>query len=194
MKESKKSLKLNESELIDLITKIVNESFPAAELQSGVHKDSGKENADALSDVEKKIKEYLNFDGNDNPEFPNQVGGEVKARRADEKEADEVATHRGGGMEDLDYDVEPSKEFKERIEMALKGDTKMGNSQEAANVIPSKLGEKIIKKVKKKDQEEADAPMYAKDIQPSRETKKKDVVSEEIQRMKQMASYNKKTQ
>lgn len=194
MKESKKSLKLNESELIGLITKIVNESFPAAELQGGVHRDSGKQNFDALSDVEEKIKQYLNFDGNDNPEFPNQIGGEVKARRVDEKEADEVATHRGGGMEDLDYDVEPSKEFKERIEMALKGDVKMGNSQEAANVIPSKLGEKTIKKVKKKDQEEAEAPMYAKDVQPSRETKKKDVVSEEIQRMKQMASYNKKTQ
>ena len=51
-----------------------------------------------------------------------------------------------------------------------------------------------IKKVKKKDQEESEAQMYAKAVQPSRETKKKDVVSEEIQRMKQMASYNKKTQ
>jgi hypothetical protein len=192
--ESKKSIKLTESELISLITNIVNESFPAAELQGTVHKKSGEQNEDALSDVEEKIKEYLNFDGNDNSEFPHQVGGEVKARRADEKEADEVSTHRGGGMEDLIYDVDPSKEAQDRHEKALKGDTKMGNSQDAANVIPSKLGEKIIKKVKKKDQEESEAQMYDKAVQPSRETKKKDVVSEEIQRMKQMASYNKKTQ
>jgi len=142
--ESKKSIKLTESELISLITNIVNESFPAAELQGTVHKKSGEQNEDALSDVEEKIKEYL--------------------------------------------------EAQDRHEKALKGDTKMGNSQDAANVIPSKLGEKIIKKVKKKDQEESEAQMYAKAVQPSRETKKKDVVSEEIQRMKQMASYNKKTQ
>jgi hypothetical protein len=46
--------------------------------------------------------------------------------------------------------------------------------------------------------------MYNKDVQPSREVpskkvnesvdSKKDVISEEIKRMKEMASYNKKTQ
>jgi hypothetical protein len=75
----------------------------------------------------------------------------------------------------------------------------MGNSQDAANVIPSKLGEKIIKKVKRKDKQEASMKMYNKDVQPSREVKEskeesKKVISEEIQRIKQMASYNKKTQ
>ena len=194
MKESKKSVKLNESELISLITKIVNESFPGAETYATVRKDSGKENSDALSDVEKKIKDFLSFDDNDNPEFPNQIGGEVKARRADDEEADEVATHRGGGLEDLAYDVEPSKETKERHEKALTGDVKMGNSQDAANVVPSKLGEKIIKKVKRKKEEEAKAPMYAKDPQPTTVVKESTVISEEILRMKQMASYNKKTQ
>lgn len=198
MNESKKTIRLNESELITLITNIVNESFPAAELQNTVHKKSGEQNDDSLSDVEKKIKSYLDFDGNDNPEFPHQVGGEVKARRADEKESDEVATHRGGGLEDLIYDIDPSKEFDEKTKKALVGDSTMGNSQDAANIVPSKLGEKIIKKVQRKDKEEADAPMYAKDAQPVSEvnesTEDKHVVSEEIKRMKEMASYNKKTQ
>lgn len=198
MMESKKSIKLNESELIKLITNIVNESFPGAEVYDRIHKDSGKENSDALSDVEKKIKEYLTFDDNDNPEFPNQIGGEVKARRADEKEADEVATHRGGGLEDLVYDVDPGKEFDERTKKSLNGDTTTGNSQEAANVVPSKLGEKIIKKVQRKDEEEADAPMYVKDKQPvesvNESEEAKTIISEEIKRMKEMASYNKKTQ
>ncbi len=199
MYESKKSIRLSESELVTLIKKMVSEAVPGMETYEKSHKGSGSQNNEALSDVEQKIKEYLNFDGNDNPEFPNQIGGEVKARRADEKESEEVADHRGGGLEDLIYDVDPSKEAQDRHEMALKGDTKMGNSQDAANVVPSKLGEKIIKKVKRKDKEEEKMPMYNKDVQPSREVKESEqaaenVISEEIQRMKQMASYNKKTQ
>lgn len=199
MYESKKSIRLSESELVSLIKKMVSEAVPGMETYEKSHKGSGSQNNEALSDVEEKIKEYLNFDGNDNPEFPNQIGGEVKARRADEKESEEVADHRGGGLEDLIYDVDPSKEAQDRHEMALKGDTKMGNSQDAANVVPSKLGEKIIKKVKRKDKEEENMPMYNKDVQPSREVKESEqaaqnVISEEIQRMKQMASYNKKTQ
>jgi|LauGreDrversion4_2_1035121.scaffolds.fasta_scaffold25403_5 hypothetical protein len=197
--EGKLSIRLSESELVTLIKKMVSEAVPGMETYEKSHKGSGSQNDEALSDVEKKIKEYLNFDGNDNPEFPNQIGGEVKARRADEKESEEVADHRGGGLEDLIYDVDPSKEAQDRHEMALKGDTKMGNSQDAANVVPSKLGEKIIKKVKRKDKEEEKMPMYNKDVQPSREVKESEqaaenVISEEIQRMKQMASYNKKTQ
>jgi hypothetical protein len=188
------SIKLNESELISLIAKIVNESFPGAEKYNTVHKDSGKQNSDALSDVEQKIKNFLSFDDNDNPEFPNQIGGEVKARRADEDEADEVALNRGGGLEDLAYDIEPSEEAKERHKKALTGHTTMGNSQDAANVIPSKLGEKIIKKVKRKKEAIEAAPMYGKDPQPSTIVKESKLVSEEILRMKQMASYNKKTQ
>ncbi len=197
MYESKKTIRLSESELVSLIKKMVSEAVPGMETYEKSHKGSGSLNDEALSDVEKKIKDYLNFDGNDNPEFPNQVGGEVKARRADDEESEEVADHRGGGLEDLIYDVEPSKEAQDRHEMALKGDTKMGNSQDAANVIPSKLGEKIIKKVKRKDKEEAEASMYPKDAQPVKivkEAKEETIISEEIQRMKQMASYNKKTQ
>lgn len=198
MNETKKSVRLNESQLVELIKKMVNEAVPGIETYQKAHKESKSQNDDALSDVEKKIKEYLNFDGNDNPEFPHQIGGEVKARRADEKESDEVADNRGGGLEDLIYDVDPSKEAQERHEMALKGDTKMGNSQEAANVIPSKLGEKIIKKVKRKDKLEADMPMYNKDVQPienvNESEEPKAIISEEIKRMKEMAAYNKKTQ
>jgi hypothetical protein len=188
------SIKLNESELISLIAKIVNESFPGAEKYNSVHKDSGKENSDALSDVEQKIKNFLSFDDNDNPEFPNQIGGEVKARRADEDEADEVALNRGGGLEDLAYDIEPSEETKERHKKALTGHTTMGNSHDAANVVPSKLGEKMIKKVKRKKEAIEAAPMYGKDPQPSTIVKESKMVSEDILRMKQMASYNKKTQ
>ncbi len=197
--EGKSSIRLSESELVNLIKKMVSEAVPGMETYEKSHKGSGSLNDEALSDVEQKIKDYLNFDGNDNPEFPNQIGGEVKARRADDEESEEVADHRGGGLEDLIYDVDPSKEAQDRHVKALTGDSKMGNSHDAANVVPSKLGEKIIKKVKRKDKEEENMPMYNKDVQPSREVKESEqaaqnVISEEIQRMKQMASYNKKTQ
>lgn len=199
MYESKKSIQISESELVKIIRKMVAESVPGLSTFEKAHKESGSQNKEALSDIEKKIKEYLNFDGNDNPEFPNQIGGEVKARRADEKEAEEVADHRGGGLEDLIYDIDPSEEAQERHKKALTGDSTMGNSQDAANVVPSKLGEKIIKKVKRKDKEEAAAPMYNKDVQPVKVVKESEdastnVISEEIKRMKEMVSYNQKTQ
>lgn len=197
MNESKKKVRLTESELVKLI-KTIAESVPGLEKYKSAHTGSGKENSDALSATEKKIKDYLSFDGNDNPEFPKQIGkGEKVARQNTSEEDEVVADNRGGGMEDLNYDQEPSKQFKERLKMALTGDSKMGNSHDAANVIPSDLGEKLIKKAERKHKEEEKAPMYVKDPAPVNnvnESVTKSVVLDEIKRMKDMVNYNKKTQ
>lgn len=197
MNESKKKIRLTESELVKLI-KTIAESVPGLETYKRSHKASGQENNDAMSDTEKKIKDYLTFEGNDNPEFPKQVGKGEKAARQNTSEEDEVvADNRGGGMEDLDYEYEPSKQFKERLKMALTGDSKMGNSHDAANVIPSDLGEKMIKKVERRKKEIAKAPMYQKDPAPVTELNEsvsKSNVLNEIKRMKDMLNYNKKTQ
>jgi hypothetical protein len=61
------------------------------------------------------------------------------------------------------------------------------------------LGDKIIKKVERRKKEIAKAPMYEKDPAPTRsvnesEAKDNKVVLEEINRMKEMLGYNKKTQ
>lgn len=200
MMESKRSVRLTEAELVNLISKMVNEAVPGLTISQKAHKLSGAENKQAMSDVEKKIKDYLTFDGNDNPEFPGHNSGEVEARQNSEDDDEYVANNRGGGLEDLDYDNEPSEKFKERVEMSLKGHVKMGNADNGVgNVIPSKLGEKIIKKVKQKKEYEKEAPMYEKDPAPVKnvneaEVEKKQVISEEIKRMKEMVSYNKKTQ
>jgi hypothetical protein len=196
MYESKKSVKLTEAELVKLISGMVNEAVPGLSAFQKAHKESGSQNDQALSDVEKKIKQYLTFDGNDNPEFPGHNEGDVEARQSTGDEADEIADNRGGGLEDLDYDVEPSDKFKERLEMSLKGHTKMGNAQEGiGNVIPSKLGEKMIKKVKRKEEAKKEAPMYVKDPAPvKKDVNESKVISEEVNRMKEMFSYNKKTQ
>jgi hypothetical protein len=195
MYESKKSVRLTEAELVNLISQMVNEAVPGLTTFEKAHKESGSQNDQALSDVEKKIKQYLTFDGNDNPEFPGHNEGDVEARQSTGDEADEIADNRGGGLEDLAYDVEPSDKFKERLQMSLKGDTKMGNAQKGVgNVIPSDLGEKMMKKVKRKEEAKKEAPMYVKDPSPSIHVNESKVISEEINRMKEMFSYNKKTQ
>lgn len=197
MNENKKKIRLTESELVKLI-KTISESVPGLETYKRSHKGSGEINRASLSNTDKILKDLLSIDGNDNPEFPKQVGkGEKSARQNTSEEDEIVATNRGGGMEDLDYDVEPSKHFKDRLKMALTGDSKMGNSHDAANVIPSDLGEKMMKKAERKNKEDEKAPMYEKDPAPItnvNESVTKSNVLNEIKRMKDMVNYNKKTQ
>lgn len=188
---TKKTLRLTESELIELISKMVSESVPGIEVTKKAQSGSEKENNENLKDVEQKLKDYASFDGNDNPEFPNQEGqGEEKQARQNSEEDDEfVADNRGGGLEDLDYDNEPSEMFRERLKMALSGDSKMGNSQDYANVVKSDLGDKIAKKVERKKKAEAEAPMYNKDSQPINES-----LQSELLKIKNLSEYNKSTQ
>ena len=105
------------------------------------------------------------------------------------------------GLQDLDYDNKPSKEFIERLRMALEGDPKMGNGQkDTANTIPSNVGKDLYNSIdKEKEKREEELVSYVKDPAPTTdvnesEKKSKEVVLEEIKRMKDMASYNKKTQ
>ena len=198
--EGKKVLRLTESEMIKVIKQIVESSIPGLESLNKAKKSTGEETKSHMADVEKQLKKQASFDGNDNPEFPKQVNkGEKVARVNSEKEDKDVADNRGGGMEDLDYVNEPSENFKKRLKMALEGDALMGNSQEYANVIKSDTGKKIAEKVLRKNKEEEEAPMYNKDTQPVKNVnessfKFSELLNEEISKMKNIASYNKKTQ
>ena len=121
-----------------------------------------------------------------------------------EEQNDDIDINRGGGMQDLNYDYEPSEQFKERLKMALEGDPKMGNSQDAANVIKSKTGEntsKIEKKKKEAIKKEKQISwghswVSPEDVRTVNESKKetKNILEEEIKRMKNIAGYDKKTQ
>lgn len=212
----KKTITLNEEQMKKLLEKIVSEA--AETMDSTTEKaisDSGKENADYLAAVEKKIKDYLSFKGNDNPEFPNQIGkGEEKAARQNSDEQDElVDIDRGRGPQDLDYDTdgvddngEPGKKFQDRLEKALTGDSTMGNSQDAVGVVKTDTGKKIVKSMKKRRAALRKEPIYPKEAvpvdtkpepalgRPVNEEKENAVLKEELERMKQMVSYNKKTQ
>ena len=204
--ESKKAtLRLSESELVSLISRMVSESVPGLEFTKKAQKVSGDDSKSHMSDVEKKLKDISTFNGNDNPEFPNQINkGEKVAQRTTDEENETIEDYRGGGMEDLNYDYEPSEKFKVRLKKALEGDSTMGNSQDAANVIPSKTGENIAKKVERKAKKISKEPQISwghswKDpegVKAVNETKTtmSSVLEEEVQRMKKIFGYNEKTQ
>jgi hypothetical protein len=205
MYESKKrTLKLTESELVSLISRMV-ESVPGVEVTKRAQKGSKKENDDYMKEVGTKLKKASSFDGADNPEFPKQNGkGEKMAINATPEQDEYTATHRGGTLADLDYDQEPSENFKKRLKMALEGDPKMGNSQDAANVIKTDTGKNIDKISKKKKEIEKDAkeiswghswksPEEVVIVKESKTTMSS-VLNEEIERMKKMYGYDEKTQ
>ena len=201
MESKKKVLRLTESQLVKLIGKMVNEAaVPGLETQKKVHSASGKENDANLNDVNKKIKNQLEIPGGSNPEFPesNKKGEKVVVNN-DEKEDEFVSNFRGGTLLDLDYDSEPSEEFKARLKKSLDGDATMGNSHDAGNVIPTNTGKKLADRAKKKEEEQEKAPMYKKDPAPTKEVNESEVlktnlINEDIEKMKKILGYNKKTQ
>lgn len=205
----KKKIRVTESEMMKIINQIVAESIPGLEAVTSAHRLDKKYAEEHLNSVDKKMKDYLSFKGNDNPEFPNQIGGEKKAYNNTEKEDEYVEDNRGGGMEDLDYDHEPSEEFIERLKKSLSGHPTMGNAQngDVTNVIPSKTGENMVKAMERKAQMRKDKPMYNKDTTPVKtvkdlggqktieEVKKPNmIVKNEISRMKEMFNYINKGQ
>ena len=196
--KEKKVLRLKESEMVSLIKRIVSESLPTATIKAQAQ--SKKDNEANAKEVADKIKKSQSFDGNDNPEFPKPIGkGEKVARQNTPEQEKEIQDNRGGGMEDLDYDIEPSEQFKQRLKKALEGDSTMGNSQDAANVVKSDLGKKIADKVERKKEQKEDMVMYNKDVQPVKVVKEsttnfKSILNEELEKMKKIANYDKKTQ
>jgi hypothetical protein len=186
-------------------TYTLNESVPGLAVTNKVKSVSKKDTDSYMKDVEKKLKNVSSFDGNDNPEFPKQIGkGEKMAINNTEKQDEIVSNNRGGGMEDLNYEIEPSEKFKERLRMALEGDTKMGNSHDAANVIKTNTGKNLIKKSEKKKelQSKNSEVSWGHDWKTSKDSvvkenntsKMSSIIEEEIKKMKKIIGYDEKTQ
>jgi len=202
IKESKKkTLRLTEIEMIKIIKNIINETVPGLVMAKKSSGRSGKESKEYLSTVEKKMKDFLSFDGNDNPEFPKQVGkGDKVARQNSEKEDEEVAKN-FSGLQNLDYDIEPSENFKKRLKMAIEGDKMMGNgSKDVANVVASKVAmDKMEKQIKNRKKDKEERVIYKKEVLPVKNVNESKInlsglLDEEINKMKKISSYNKKTQ
>jgi hypothetical protein len=214
----KKTLRLTETELTNLIAKMVSESIPGLDAAKKSHTESGKENQEYLASVDKKMKDYLSFDGNDNPEFPKAIGKGEKVARKNTPEQEEEIAKNYAGLENLEYDIEPSEQFKKRLKMAIEGDTLMGNGKvtEPANIKPSngadkgneakekegnhiqtpETAKKIEKQVKDREEDKKKRVLYSKEKVPVSESKVNfsSVLDAEIKKMKNISEYNKKTQ
>jgi hypothetical protein len=229
-------LRLSEDELIDLIENIIKEQATkkvkgniadktpvGLELTQKVLRQDKKENDGSLSDVGKKMSEYLK-DGSkgkfeENPKSFPKGNGELakmdkKAYEADSDVEEYIEEFSyGGGMENLDYDeIKPNEEW---MEKTLEGSSKTGNSSEYANAVETDLGKKINAKRKKNMFSQEKKNSYKKDDQPtsgsnkSKEQKESDklftklestedkshkLVVEQLEKMKHLFNYSKKTQ
>ena len=153
-KTVKESLQLTESEMIDLIEKIVMEQKKAkgmAETEK-VLSANKKENEDAIKAVTKKMKEYLK-DGskgeyNMEPKiFPKGNGELAKmdkmAYNSSEAVDEYIDAFAHPGQTNLVFDeIKPDDE---KIKRYLKGDAKSGNSQKYANAVETEVGDKFYK-------------------------------------------------
>jgi len=213
--KNKRVLRLTESQFVKLMKKIVTEAevnqpytksvgkgskesvdqnVPGVSNTKSAHTENGKQNKEHLSNVDKKMKDYLSFDGNDNPEFPKQIGkGEKVARQNTEKQEQEIEDNRGRGPQDLTYDNEDNFAEKqtERIKKALNGDSTMGNDEEeGSNTIKSDTGKKIEDNIKKRQEIKKEEPLYNRAAVPTEKKK----LNEDILKMKKLIGYNQKTQ
>ena len=158
----KESLKLSESELIDLIESIVKEDLKTtggkvrglSEYEKS-HKGSGKENEEYIKSVTKKMKEYLK-DGSkgeytESPtHFPKGNGQlekmKTKKYTMSKDGEDFIDDFNRPGMENLDYDeIHPNEDW---MENNIEGSSKTGNNPKWANAEETDLGKKINKKRK----------------------------------------------
>jgi len=185
-KKSKSILKLSESEMIDLIEKIVLEDKEKVKSNiknltepkglstyKRVVKTSGKENDDYIKSVAKKMKDYLKDgskgDYETNPKhFPKNNGGLAKMKKMAyevSKDGEEfLDDYMKPGMENLDYDeIQPNEDWmKDNIE----GSSRTGNNPDWANAEETELGAKLNKKRKENKFAKAKRAAYNKSPQP----------------------------
>jgi hypothetical protein len=157
----KKKIVLKESDLIKLIETIINEDVP------NIKPKNKKINKASTDETDKKIKNYLKFDGNTNPTFPkSNTSNKIKKVNNTKEEDEIVSDNRGRGTQDLNYDNEPRKEFKERLKNSLTGDSTMGNSQDALNVVKTDTGKNMLKNSEKRQKNKKDETLYKKEKVP----------------------------
>lgn len=136
-KHREKNDELNEAEV------------PGISITKKTLKNAKSQNNKYLKAVDKKIKDYLNFKGNSNPEFPHQNNSKTDYKspmyRNSKEDTEFIDDFRGMGLQDAN-----GADTLDRIDDYLNGSTRTGNSQDAANVVPSTLGKKMMKTIKRK--------------------------------------------
>ena len=181
------------------------------------HKASGKENSDYLKSVTKKMTEYLKDASKGkyetNPDIFPKGNGELakmskKAYIPSDAVKDYTENLTAAGLENLDYDeIHPNEEW---VENNVVGSSKTGNNPEWANTGKSDVNKKrnevrkknMLAKIKRKAYNKAPQPVLndktgedeGSKILMKLESKEEKKIAEEFNRMKQLISYEKKTQ
>ena len=213
VKDSKVEVNETTTETIKkLVTKKLKDKLseakhPGYDAYEKAVKKSKTENTKAMKDTKKKFKEYENFEGNENPQFPHQemsqtnADGQFQYYRNDEKSQEFVDDFAHPGL--IDFDI--NNVNMDRLTKYLEGSQETGNAQKDAegealgNVVPSDLGEKMLKSMKRRKEKVADqqASMtnlrgITPDVQKVKQVKED--VNIDVESMKKLWNYNKKTQ
>lgn len=148
--------------LINKLNEAPNQNnFPGKTITNRTLSDAGKQNNEAMSAVEEKIKNYLNFKNTSHPEFPHQNNSKTDYKspvyRNNSAQKEYIEDWRGMGLEDAQYQTQPNEWFEDQVNDYLEGSSKTGNNtgkdfsgQQVGNVVPSDLGKNIENKVKRK--------------------------------------------
>lgn len=232
--ESKKTLKLSESELIDFIEKLVKEQSEKVKpnisvkspkgltkTQEVIKKSKGESDENA-KEVSSKMSNYLK-DGSKgkfemNPDIFPKGNGEIekmnkKAYTPSGAVEEYIENFAYPGLENLSYDeIKPNDKW---VEDNLVGSSRTGNNPKWANAVDTGLGEKFNEKRKKNLYQKEKQRSYKRVTQPvdeagegegekeldnmfakleSKKDKKTKLISEDMSKMKNLISYNRKTQ
>ena len=174
-----------------------SKNTPGINLTKKVLNKAKSETNSHLKQVDKKIKDYLDFEGNSHPEFPHQNNSKTDYKspmyRNSTEDEEFIDDFRGMGLEDAN-----GVDTLDRIGDYLNGSSETGNAQTSkdgkalGNVVPNKVGEKVLKKVKRKKAKIAKQKSkmtnlrgYTPDVQ---------AVVKESTKIKHLFEYKEKTQ
>jgi hypothetical protein len=217
-------IRLTEDDMVDLIENIVNEQktkMKSLEKPRGMvtyekaHRESGKENKDYMTSLGKKMKDYLK-DGSKgkyemNPKkFPVGNGelGEMSKKAYEMTDELEDFNYEIGGQ---NFPVSDGIEFDEkRMDKYFKGDSTTGNAP-GGNALESDANERFnkmrkkntLKKLKDQSYKRVSQPVFDEKFEEvgklnlkmeTIDEKRINILNEEFDRMKDLFSYNRKTQ
>ena len=206
MKKGRKIYALTEQQVERVVRYLVSEDgVPGLTVTDNVKKEEKKINDQNAKEVAAKLKKANSFEGNDNPEFPKPIGkGDKMLRKNTDAEQDEIDANENRTPLEIEYDTEPSEQFKDRAKKAIEGHSTMGNGvEDGTNAVNGDAAKTIQDVSKKKMKAQEEEPLYKKEEVPvDEEGKHKDKkhsalneeVGNEINRLKELYKYNKKTQ
>lgn len=192
------------------LTSKINEAssiVPGLDAYKKATKKSKKESDAYHKATKKKFKKYDKFEGNESPDFPHQEmsktnnDGQFQYYRNDDDAKEFIDDFAHPGL--LDFDINNLN--MDRLTKYLEGSSETGNAQtdkdgEAlGNVVPSELGKNLQKSAKRRKEKIAaeKASMtnlrgYSPDVQKVKQVKEE--VKSDMDEMKKLWNYNKKTQ